>query len=208
MLNMQTAEVARLPSSRADDAVAVLCDAFPDYPVMRYVLGREGDYGRRLRTLNDFFVTARFLRNEPVLGIHDRDGKLTGVALVSYPDRLAPDTLAALRDRLWAGLGAAERQRYEALGMASTKFVLPVPHIHLNMIGVRRSHQGRGLARKLLDAVHSLSAADDHSSGVSLNTETPQNVPLYQHFGYRLVGHAKVGDELETWAFYRPDAPS
>jgi ribosomal protein S18 acetylase RimI-like enzyme len=205
MLSMQSAEVAALTSSRADDAVAVLCDAFRDYPVMRYVLGPADDYAQRLRTLTDFFVAARFLRNEPVLGIHDADGRLTAAALVSYSDRPAPDTLAARRERAWAELGAAERQRYEALGEASAQFVLGAPHLHLNMIGVRRSHQRRGLARKLLEAVHRLSEADTHSSGVSLNTETPENVPLYQHFGYRLLGHARVGDELETWALYRPD---
>src|SRR3954465_5397838 len=109
MLNMQTAEVAALPSSRADDAVAVLCDAFRDYPVMRYVLGRDGDYERRLCTLNDFFVAARVLRNEPGLGTHDSDGTLTAAALVSHSARAAPDTLAARRERVWAELGAAER---------------------------------------------------------------------------------------------------
>jgi hypothetical protein len=35
------------------------------------------------------------------------------------------------------------------------------------MIGVRRSHVGRGLGRKLLEAVHQMSDADDGSTGVS-----------------------------------------
>jgi hypothetical protein len=36
-----------------------------------------------------------------------------------------------------------------------------------------------------------------------LNTEDPKNVPLYQHFGYRVIGHERVSRELMTWAFYR-----
>jgi hypothetical protein len=72
------------------------------------------------------------------------------------------------------------------------------------MIGVRGSHTGRGLARKLLEAVHRLSDADGGSAGVSLTTETGRNVPLYEYFGYRQLGHAVIGDGLETWAFFRP----
>lgn len=34
----------------ADEVVAPLCDAFADYPVVRYVLGPEGDYGRGSRS--------------------------------------------------------------------------------------------------------------------------------------------------------------
>jgi hypothetical protein len=68
-------------------AVTVLCDAFQDYPVMRYVLGSADDYDHRLRTLIGFFVSARVLREEPVLGIYDGDGTLAAAALVTLPLR-------------------------------------------------------------------------------------------------------------------------
>jgi hypothetical protein len=58
-------QVTRLSSAQTDDAVTVLCDAFQDYPVMRYVLGPTGDYDRRLRTLVGFCVSARVYRDEP-----------------------------------------------------------------------------------------------------------------------------------------------
>ena len=196
--------VSKLSPAQTEDAVTVLCDAFQDYPVMRYVLGSTGDYHRRLRTLIGFFVSARAYRDEPVLGVHDRAGTLSAVAVVSLPgQREAPEALATLREQVWAELGAEERQRYEAYGAACEPFAIISPHYHLNMIGVRRSHAGRGLARKLMEAVHRLSDADSGSSGVSLTTETVQNLPLYEHFGYRRMGHAVVGGGLETWAFYR-----
>jgi len=40
------------------------------------------------------------------------------------------------------------------------------------------------------------------SSGVSLTTE-PANLTLYARFGYRVHGHARVADGLETWTLYR-----
>lgn len=196
--------VSKLSAADTEDAVTVLCDAFQDYPVMRYVLGSTGDYQRRLRTLIGFFVSARAYRGEPVLGVHDRAGILSAVAVVSLPGRPEePVALTTLREQVWAELGAAERQRYEAYGTACEPFTITSPHYHLNMIGVRRSHAGRGLARKLLEAVHRLADADAGSAGVSLTTETEQNLRLYEHFGYRRVGHAVVGDGLETWAFHR-----
>ncbi|MDH3746032.1 MAG: hypothetical protein OES47_13100, partial [Acidobacteriota bacterium] len=35
--------------------------------------------------------------------------------------------------------------------------------------------------------------------------QNPDNVPLYEHFGYRLVGHEHVGD-IETWGLFREDS--
>jgi ribosomal protein S18 acetylase RimI-like enzyme len=79
------------------------------------------------------------------------------------------------------------------------------PHHHLNMIGVRRTHFGRGLGGQLMDAVHELASADAASYGVSLNTESESNVALYEHLGYQLQGRARVSDDLQTWAFFRPN---
>ena len=44
---------------RLDEIVDVLCDAFHDYPVMRYLVGAgHGDYDDRLQRLIGFFATA------------------------------------------------------------------------------------------------------------------------------------------------------
>ena len=104
---------------------------------------------------------------------------------------------------LWKELGAAERKRYEAYGDIAGRFDVKAPHHHLNMIGVRRTHAGRGLGRRLIEAVHELARSDAGSAGVSLSTETRANVELYEHLGYRLLGHARVSESLETWAFFR-----
>jgi GNAT superfamily N-acetyltransferase len=76
------------------------------------------------------------------------------------------------------------------------------------MIGARKSHAGKGLGRKLLEAVHALSLDDPDSCGVTLTTEDPGNLPLYEHFGYKVVGHERVSADLETWGFFRPDDPA
>jgi GNAT superfamily N-acetyltransferase len=197
--------VVHVPPSRITDAVGVLCDAFSDYPVMRFVLGPEADYDLRLRTLVGFFVAARTLRQEPVLGVADATGSLAAVATVTLPgDRPPPPALQTLRETVWAELGDDARERYETFAAAGRRFIVDAPHHHLNMIGVRRSHAGRGLGRRLLDGVHDLARGDAASTGVSLTTERHDNVLLYEHFGYRLLGHTVVAGRLETWSLFRP----
>jgi GNAT superfamily N-acetyltransferase len=199
--------VSRLHNSKTDDAVTVLCDAFRDYPVMRYVLGSAGDYERRLRTLVGFFVSARVFRDEPVLGMLDSEGTLVAAAIISRSsERPELEALAVRREEVWAELGTAARARYDAYGAASATFFPDFPHYHLDMIGVRRSHQGMGLARPLLEAVHRISEEDGGSAGVCLTTEAPQNIPFYEHFGYLLIGQARVADAYDTWTFFRPRA--
>lgn len=201
--------VAPLPlEEQFADVVAVLCDAFHDYPVMRFVLGAEAPaFDRRLPVLIGLFVRARLLRGDPVFGAQDAAGHLVGVATLTAPgDRRVPPEFAAERAATWRALGEAERGRYEAFAAASDRHKPPGPHYYLNMLGVRSTHAGSGFGRRLLDGVHALSQADAVSTGMALSTEDPRNLPLYEHVGYRTLGHARVGPGLETWTLWRPDA--
>lgn len=199
--------VTALGPAQVPLATGLLCAAFSEYPVMRYVLGSSPSYSDRLRVLIGLFVTARLLRGDLTLGILDPGGRLLATALVTLPgDHPPPQALSVYREDVWRQLGPEARDRYEAFGAAGQPFALPQPHHHLNMLGVDPPYLGQGLTRTLLDHVHALAQADTHSVGVTLSTETPANLPLYRHFGYREIGHAKVSPELETWAFFRPSA--
>ena len=199
-------QVIAIPRDETPAVVAVLCDAFSDYPVMRHVLAdSEGDYADNLNTLIGFFVGARVWRGEPVIGIEE-SGTLTATAILTPPgQRQPPRELLEQRERVWRQLGPEARARYEYLGNVWPKVGVTEPNLHLNMIGIRRDRAGRGLGRALLDAIHAMSERDPDSTGVSLTTETAANVPFYEHCGYDTVGHEQIVDGLETWGFFRPD---
>ena len=203
---MQAPAARRILARRASQEVTgVLCEAFADYPVMRYVLGPDGDYPGRLRTLVGFFVAARAIPEHPVLGV-SIGPELAGVALCTPPKPPAPlPELDTAREETWGLLGADARARYDECGRAWETVAVAEPNLHLNMIGVPPRFRGRGLARLLLDAVQALSRDLPGSRGVSLTTESAANVELYRHFGYRLVGQRRIAPELETWGFFRPD---
>lgn len=196
--------IEALAPQQAELVLDVLCESFHDYPVMRFVLGSKPGYDRRLRVLVGLFVAARVARADLMLGAPGQDGRLLGAALVNLPGNPQPaDWFEARREATWAELGAEERARYEAYGTASHASDPTAPHHHLGMIGVRGAAQGTGLGRHLLEAVHRAAADHPESTGVSLTTELARNVPLYQHFGYRIVSHTRVAPALETWSMFR-----
>lgn len=139
-----------------------------------------------------------------MIGVVDAH-RLVGAAALTLPVEPAPPPgITALDVEVWRDLGDAARGRYQAYADATALFFSGLGrHHHLNMIGIRSSHKGQGLARPLLDAVHHMSDADPISVGVSLTTERARNVKLYEHFGYSVVAHQKVSEEVETWGLVR-----
>ena len=206
MADLRPQPIPRLLTGReaAHQVIETLCEAFADYPVMRYVLGADGDYAERLRTLIGFFVAARVLRGDPMFAVSG-GAELTGVVICTLPDGSPPPELEAVRERTWATLGAEALERYQHCVRAWEPLAIAEPNLHVNMLGVRPRFQGRGLSRLLLERVHALSRELRNSVGVTLTTETAANVALYQRFGYRIVGHREIVPALETWGFYRPD---
>jgi GNAT superfamily N-acetyltransferase len=202
--------VSRLDSGPAtvERVTALLCEAFGDYPVMRFLLGSTGDYGARLHTLIGLFVANRAVAGDPFFGFTDGT-ELGGVALCTPPNPPAASAaLEEIREGAWATLGAEARERYAACVHAWGEVGIAEPNVHLNMIGVLPRYRGRGVARPLLERVQTLSRTLAESHGVTLTTEDPRNVALYRYFGYEVVDRRRIAPELETWGFFRPDRAS
>ena len=185
-----------------------MAEAFFGYPVMRFVVGEEGDVAVRERRLVDLFVRRRIRRGGPAFGVNDREkstGKnsLAGAAILTLPlEPEPPPDVAVMTDATWRVLGDGARERYDAYAAAASAVSVVEPHHHLNMIAVRPAHMGKGLARPLLDAVIRLAEDDPGSAGVSLTTEMPRNVDLYRHFGFEVVGEVDVAPGLHTWGMF------
>ncbi|HET9950309.1 MAG TPA: GNAT family N-acetyltransferase [Candidatus Eisenbacteria bacterium] len=198
--------IVRLSGERAPEAVRVLCDAFGNYPVMRYMIGAPGArYADFLERLIAIFVSGRVLRDDPILAIEEA-GRVVAIATTTRPGGppTHPDVEAA-RDALLKELDPEAKARSEARVAVWRRTALDVPQYHVNMLGVLGTHAGRGLGGRLLREVHEMSRLDPGSTGVSLTTEDPRNVPLYRHCGYEIVSHDRVRHDLETWGFFRRD---
>jgi hypothetical protein len=55
----------------------------------------------------------------------------------------------------------------------------------------------------MLDTIHNIVDEDITSMGIGLDTENPDNISLYEHFGYRLVATEKL-DDMMIYIMFRP----
>lgn len=195
--------VTDTPRERLEEAVEALALAFEDYPLMRHFFeGREGEYPRLLREFMRFSCEVRLHLGMPLLASVN-GGRLAGVAGLTTPEVGSwPGELTRMHEALRGSIGPLAAERLDTYSKLVEQYEPNEPHYYLGLLGVRPEEQGRGHARALLDRLHELSQAHPESSGVYLDTEHPANVPLYERFGYRVVGHRRLG-AVEAWCMWR-----
>ncbi len=77
------------------------------------------------------------------------------------------------------------------------------PHATLVGLAVAPAHQGKGIARLLLDSVHARVEAEAGLEGTYLFTGDARNRDIYTRFGYRLVREAHGGAGFTTYHMFR-----
>jgi ribosomal protein S18 acetylase RimI-like enzyme len=76
------------------------------------------------------------------------------------------------------------------------------PHWYLSMIGVDPSRQGRGLGSALLK--HNLALVDAEGLPAYLESSNPRNIPLYERFGFEVIGQIQPADFPGLTPMLRP----
>ena len=102
-------------------------------------------------------------------------------------------------------LGRETRARQRIIGEYASsmhKRHVPSQHWYLQLIGVDPVHQGKGYASILLRAM--FARIDKECLPCYLETQMERNVPIYQHYGFKVVEEGKVpGSEVTLWAMLR-----
>jgi ribosomal protein S18 acetylase RimI-like enzyme len=197
-----------LTRAEAEQAAAIQGAAFVDDPLWRYLLPNDT---QRARLIVPFFRPAFRLGIETGRAFGAGE-PLAGVALWEYPGQapvrvgsiLRAGWLEALRWPIVRRLPAALPifAQFERM----QKQYAPTPHYYLQTIAVDPRAQGQGLASRLIRPF--LTQADARRLPTYTETITPENVSLYQHYGFRVMEDYTVpGTELHLWAFVRPPQP-
>lgn len=75
---------------------------------------------------------------------------------------------------------------------------LPEPHYYLFALGVRSDAQGGGVGSHLIHAM--LKRESRHAKPIYLETQSPNNVGLYERLGFEVVSDTAVpGVDLRNW---------
>lgn len=181
---MSKIEVVQAQESERERCIAAQVVAFAADPLLRWMLpdparylaffprvlrhygGRAFEHGSAYRT-DDFSASAMWL--PPGIG-PDEDALGAVMQEAVDPERL---------DEVFGVL--------EQVGQAHPE----EPHWFLPAVGVDPMCQGRGYGSALLD--RSLQACDRDHRVAYLEASNPRNVPLYQRFGFEVIGEIQLG---------------
>ncbi|MGZ8588819.1 MAG: GNAT family N-acetyltransferase, partial [Actinomycetota bacterium] len=88
--------------------------------------------------------------------------------------------------------------RFEA---AAERIGPPAGHRYLGVLATHPDHRYRGYARAVLAPV--LDRDDRDGIGVHLDTGTPDNLPFYARFGFRVHGETNIEEGPHVWSLVR-----
>jgi GNAT superfamily N-acetyltransferase len=149
-----------------------------------------------------FLLEARLALGMPVVVAHD--GKdLIGIAMGydAAPPAWPEDIKARATQFEQAHPGLAEH--FAAYDRVVDAADLALPHYDLGILAVRPDWQGKGVGKAVLLAFLDLSDQDPASTGTALETANPDNLPIYDHFGFGIKAAGPVGQNT-LWSMFRP----
>lgn len=184
-MNRTGIEIRVARAHEAKETAQLLARAFGADPVFAWLCPAEGSRARRLRR---FFLTElrhRYLRHGAV-ELATLGGSLAAAALWLPPGSWSegaegssvPGYLLAFGRRIVA----AGRYQFAA----SSRHPQEEPSWYLGFIGVDPVRKGQGVGAALLRS--RLSRCDQEAIPAYLESSSPENIPLYQHFGFAATG--------------------
>lgn len=178
-----------------DEAWRTLTLAFATDPCTRYIWPKPGAFlGGYPRLLQA--VAGPKLERGRVFAFDD-----FSAAALWLPPGVGPDSDAI--DVLIGETVSAERQAVaDQVGQGMDAHHPDEPHWYLSMIGVDPARQGRGLGSALLK--HTLASIDADGAAAYLESSNPKNVPLYERFGFEVIGQIQPADFPGLTPMFRP----
>jgi len=162
----------------------MLARAFHDDPLFGWMLPAKSSQHRRLRR---YFVTE--LRHESLrhgaVEVACADGRIAGAAVWIPPGTPPGTQMSALPGYLRAfgrRLVVVSQHQSTAVRVRPRE----QPHWYLAIIGVDPARRGHGVGAALLRS--RLRRCDQDGLPAYLESSNLKNVPLYQHFGFRVTG--------------------
>jgi len=199
--------VAMLAATEADVPATAQCAAaaFAADPLMHFFFGGSpmGVPAASARFF-ELLMRARLALGMPAL-VARRNNAIVGVAM-GYD--AAPPDWPREHARAWEAFeleipGVPERfAEYQRI---AERFRPESPHYYLGVLGVDPALKGKGLGKALLNAFCARSSADAASTGVYLETASPESLAFYLRNGFVVAGEDALGP-VRLCCLFRPDA--
>jgi GNAT superfamily N-acetyltransferase len=202
----RTLQVSLITEEQIPAAGEMLARAFSDDPLCVYTQPDPGARMSQFAWLFTQLIREGARQNGVYVGTFDHQPH--GVAVWTPPQAAAPTAPGAAGNgmgQLARRLGPEEYRRfttaYRHFGRIRQR--MAGPNWYLRLLGVSPGFQGQGVGCTLLSPV--LKKADHEGLPCYLETFVPQNVPFYEHRGFRVVaGGLDRRSLVPFWAMRRP----
>ena len=182
---MSEHQVRVAEASEADAVLDTLMLAFSGDPCLRYLLSSPAAFFKGFRPFATGMGGAALAQGTAWLA---DDGAAAALWL--------PPDVTSDRDAMMAVIGELARpEKLPVLGEVGETMAAyhpHEPHWYLAMIGVDPARQGQGYGSAILKA--SLRRCDEDGVAAYLESSNPKNVPLYERYGFEVLGHVQPGD--------------
>jgi GNAT superfamily N-acetyltransferase len=168
-----------------DHSLKTLTLAFSADPFVRFCYPNPVSYLTHFPNFAEAFGGKAF-----ACGSAHHSGEYLGTALWLPPDT-APDEKAVL-EHIERTLDPTSAKTAFAIVNEMGTYQPEEPHWYLAFIGVDISHQGRGIGSKLLKPM--IDKFDREECLAYLESTNAANIPLYERFGFNVVGRIEVDD--------------
>ncbi|WP_042413881.1 GNAT family N-acetyltransferase [Streptacidiphilus anmyonensis] len=186
------------------ELVGVLARAFYEDPQFLWSLPDQRDRLRRIERIFDTILRYEALRHGGVQLAEDGQGAVVGGAVWLPPHHWRDPLSRQLITAPGFLRGYGRRIGYGSAFQSACWQAHPrEPHWYLYILGVEPDLQGRGVGAALLRA--GLERSDAAGLPAYLESSNLANVPLYEHFGFRVTGRLALPPEApEIPTMWRP----
>jgi ribosomal protein S18 acetylase RimI-like enzyme len=191
---MSTPNIRTAKASEETSTIAVIRLAFSADPATRWTWPDPNQY------LTHFPSFVKVLGGK-AFG-HESAYLIDGYAGAALwlPPEVHPDDDALIS--LLQSTGSAQVQKDGAAVFEQMASYHPSePHWYLPFIGVDPFHQGKGYGAALMQ--HALIPCDRDHTLAYLDSSNPKNIPLYERYGFKLLGTIQVGSSPPIFPMLR-----
>ena len=176
----------------------ILGDAFSNDPVVNWLTPKASIYPALFRVEAE----SLYRKHDHVLINSDHTGAALWLpAGVSLKAPFHWRSITTLFSLIFAG-GLGTLKRGAELEKVFADNHPTEPHFYLHAVGAALNNQGKGIGSALLKT--GLAACDAQGMPAYLESTNPRNNPLYERYGFKVIGEATLsGDGPTVWFMYR-----
>ena len=203
-MELDSGGLIRLQKGQVKPASEVLARAFIDDPQLIRFVPEPTKRVELLRSMFRMALSHAILHGEVYAVSPKMDGIAiwlpSGVPNITFWEMLRGGGLTLLFKVGWEFLRKMKQD--EDFAHELRRRLAPTPHWYLAVLGVDPEFQGRGCASCLLKPT--LARLDAEKLPGYLETSTEEYVPIYQHFGFKVIQEAVLpGSGTKMWAMLK-----